>query len=757
MRRNILVFIFSAFLCFVMGGCDGVSQELPAQEEKKVEGKNVMVEDNQQNRLAKEKSPYLLQHADNPVDWYPWGEEAFAKAKREDKPIFLSIGYSTCHWCHVMEHESFENPQTAKIMNEYFVSIKVDREERPDIDNVYMTAVMTMTGSGGWPLSVFLTPDKEPFLGGTYYPAEPQWGMPGFTQVLLRVNEGWRNNRKEILESSSTIVKALQSGMEQVRVLQVLDKGTLESAYQRYVSSYDASLGGFGKAPKFPSSHNLSFLLRHWKRFNNPRALEMVEKTLKEMAKGGMYDHVGGGFHRYSTDRYWFVPHFEKMLYDQAILAKTYLEAYQATGKDEYKKVAREIFDYVLRDMRDEQGGFYSAEDADSLDPDEFKGMTPDKSQSHKKVEGAFYVWRYQEILEHLGEVDGKIFAFHYGVKSGGNVQRDPHQEFKGKNILTEANDLKTTAKEFNKSSSDIVKILEKGKQKLFEVRSSRPRPHLDDKILVDWNGLMISSLAYGASVLDEPQYRQAAQRCADFIISQMIRDDGRLMHRYREGEVKVIGSIEDYAFFIHGLIDLYQLTFKTKYLRQAKQLTKDMIELFEDDSRGAFYFTSDDAEKFFLRQKEVYDGAIPSGNSIAALNLIRLGRLTLETQYEKKAAKLFKYFADQVTRSPNAFSQLLIALDFAIGPSKEIVVVGDIHHDKTKGMFEKLNKEFIPNKVVVHRPISDEEARAIIALVPFIESQVAQNGETTAYVCVNHVCKQPTTNVKEFEELLKQ
>src|SRR3989338_3057549 len=686
------------------------------------------------NLLSKEKSPYLLQHANNPVHWYPWGDEAFAKAKAEDKPVFLSIGYSTCHWCHVMEHESFENPEIAEVMNKYFVSIKVDREERPDVDNIYMKAVVSLTGSGGWPLSVFVTADRKPFYGGTYFLPDSQWGRPGFKELLLSINDAWQNKRDELVKSSHSITQNLQSKSSwgQIGGNPMPDEGTLRSAYGQYAQRFDSRYGGFGGAPKFPSSHNLSYLLRYWKRANEPKALEMVEKTLTEMSKGGMYDHIGGGFHRYSTDQRWFIPHFEKMMYDQAILTKTYLEAYQSTKAEKYAQTTREIFEYVLRDMTDPKGGFYSAEDADSLPPEKFTNMTPAEDLSSEKTEGAFYLWRYQEIVEHLGKESAEVFNYYYGTESRGNAFSDPHGEFKGKNILYVAHGLEITAQKFGKIPQEIQKILNESKNKLFDVRKFRPRPHLDDKVLVDWNGLMISSLALGSRVLDEPRYGQTAEKSAQFILSMLVTKDGRLLHRYSDGEAGILGTLEDYAFFIHGLIDLYEATFKEEYLKEAKRLTGDMVKLFWNDKEGGFFFTATDAEKLLFREKEIYDGAIPSGNSMAALDLLRMGRLTLNREWEKKAEEYFKAFGQELSSGPSAYAQSLMALDFAIGPSREIVLAGQKDDPQTQEMLKSLYSRFIPNKVVIFRPASDEEARAIVDIIPFVKGQQSLDGKTT-------------------------
>jgi len=705
------------------------------------------------NMLGQEKSPYLLQHAENPVWWYPWGDLAFEKAKAEDKPVFLSIGYSTCHWCHVMEHESFENPEIAEVMNKYFVSIKVDREERPDIDNIYMNAVMSLTGSGGWPLTVFLTPDRKHFYGGTYFPPESQWGRPGLKELLLSVHDGWQNKREELLRSAGSITQRLQAKpfWKNIGGNPTPDQRALDRMYSQLAGRFDPRYGGFGGAPKFPASHNLSFLLRYWKRSGDAKSLEMVEKTLTAMSEGGIYDHIGGGFHRYSTDQMWFIPHFEKMLYDQAMLSKTYLEAYQITKDEKYAQTAREIFQYVLRDMTGSFGGFYSAEDADSLPPEKYQGMTPAQDFPREKKEGAFYLWREKEIEGLLGKDNTRIFDYYFGVQPNGNADSDPQGEFRGKNILYVAHGLQETEQKFGKTPQQVQQILNQSENRLLEVRESRPRPHLDDKVLVDWNGLMISSLAFGSRVLNDPKYAQAAEKSAQFILDTLVRKkDGRLLHRYRDGEARILGTIDDYAFFIHGLIDLYEATFNEKYLKEAKRLTGDMIKLFWDDKDGGFFFTADDAERLLYREKEIYDGAMPSGNSIAALDLLRMGRLTLNREWEKKAEQLFQAFGGSLS------AQSLIALDFAIGPSKEIVLVGEKDDPQTQEMLQILYSRFIPNKVVILKPASDEAAKDIIDLVPFVENQKTFGGKTTAYVCTNYNCKFPTNDVKKFEELLR-
>lgn len=698
------------------------------------------------NRLAKEKSPYLLQHADNPVEWYPWGKEAFERAREEDKPIFLSIGYSTCHWCHVMEEESFENPEVARLMNENFISIKVDREERPDLDNVYMTAVQAMTGTGGWPLSVFLTPEGKPFFGGTYWPPEDRWGRQGFTSVLQAVARAWREERKAIIDQGENLTEWIRKHVDpQHRLTSPLGRETLRHAYEELSGSFDSTYGGFGQGMKFPRSHTLSFLLRFWKRTGEKRALVMVEKTLSEMAQRGIWDHLGGGFHRYATDPQWFLPHFEKMLYDQAILSKTYLEAYQATGRHEYEAVVRKIFDYVLRDLRSKEGAFYSAEDADSVDP-----------QTSAKREGSFYVWEKSQIIELLGEEEGEIFSFIYGVEREGNVREDPQGEFRRKNVLSLVRQPAEAAKEFKKPVPEIERILEESKRRLFEARLKRPRPCRDDKILTDWNGLMISSLAFGSRVLEEPRYEEAARRAAGFILENLVRKDGRLLHRYREREASILGTIEDYAFLIHGLIDLYEANFEASYLAEAKRLAQEMIRLFWDEKKEGFFFTAVDAEKLIVRSKEIYDGAIPSGNSIASLSLLRLGRLTMTRDFEEKAHDLFEAFSAQIHQNPEAYPQMLVSLDFALGPSREIVIAGDSQDEETADFLKAIYSRFIPNKVVMLHPRESEKRLVIEELFPFIKDHLPLGNKPTAYVCENYVCKLPTTHLSDLEKLLE-
>ncbi|MBI3991063.1 MAG: thioredoxin domain-containing protein [Candidatus Omnitrophica bacterium] len=719
------------------------------------------IKDKYTNRLINEKSPYLLQHAHNPVDWYPWGDEAFEKARKENKPIFLSIGYSTCHWCHVMEEESFSDSGIAEIMNKHFVSIKVDREERPDIDNIYMNAAVALTGSGGWPLNLFLTHGLKPFYAGTYFPPEDKWGATGFKTVLLSIADAWENRKDEVARSSESLAEALQQQVASGKSKRILsasveNEDTLKNAYVQLAQNFDSRFGGFGNAPKFPSGHTLSFLLRHWKRHNDAVSLRMVEKTLSSIFHGGINDHIGGGFHRYSTDAEWRVPHFEKMLYDQAIISRTFLEAYQATGKEEFALEAKNIFEYVLRDMADKEGGFYSAEDADSPEPQNIKEKSSEGKSAPGKKEGAFYAWRKDDVLKILGKETGEIFCYYFGIEEKGNVRQDPLGEFRGKNILCVAHNTDETANHFKKTVKDIEDTIISAKNKVYAARAKRARPHLDDKILVDWNGLMISGLAVGSRVLNEPRYASAAEKSAKFILERLKNKDGRLLHRYRGGESSIPAMIDDYAFFIQGLLDLYEATFKPDYLREAALLAEEMLNFFWDESNGGFFFTAKDAEKMFIRRKEIYDGAIPSGNSVAAIVLLKLGRFTMNNKFEDKAEALFKTFSGDISQAPGAFPQMLIALDFALGPTKEIVITGEENAQDTNLMINRIYKYFIPDKIVIFRPSSEEKAKDITSIVPFLKGLIPIEGKSTAYICENYACNLPVNSIEKMEEILK-
>ncbi|MFC1964647.1 thioredoxin domain-containing protein [Chloroflexota bacterium] len=619
------------------------------------------------NRLISQKSPYLLQHIENPVDWYPWSEEAFDKSKKENKPVFLSIGYSTCHWCHVMAHESFEDPEVARLMNETFISIKVDREERPDIDLVYMTACQMMTGSGGWPLTIIMTPDKEPFFAATYIPKETRFGRVGILELIPRIKDIWATRQIEALSSASQITTALQ-GTTLEAPGKELNDSVLHLAYEQLAGRFDERYGGFSQAPKFLTPHNLLFLLRYWRRTGNEKALQIVEKTLQSMRRGGIYDHIGFGFHRYSTDLRWLVPHFEKMLYDQALLAIAYTEAYQATKKAEYAKTAHEIFTYVMRDMTSPEGGFYSAEDADS-----------------EGEEGKFYLWTKDEIQKMLSTEEAALIVRVFNVSEDGNFIDEVAGRNNGRNILHLAKSIGELASDLSLSTPDLRAQIAEVRQKLFAHREKRIHPHKDDKILTDWNGLMVAALAKGAQVFDEPEYASAAKRAADFALKYVRNSEGRLLHRYRDGEAALTANAGDYAFFVYGLLELYEATFDVNYLKAALELNGDFVRHFWDHDNDGFYFTADDGERLLVRQKEIYDGAVPSGNSVAMLNLLQLGRITANTDFEDKAAKIGQAFYENVRQSPSAHTQFMVALDFAAGPSYEVVIAGDLQADDTR------------------------------------------------------------------------
>lgn len=680
------------------------------------------------NRLIHEKSPYLQQHAYNPVDWYPWGEEAFQKAVKENKPIFLSIGYSTCHWCHVMEYESFEDEEVAKILNENFVSIKVDREERPDLDNIYMAVCQAMTGTGGWPLSIFLTPEKKPFFSGTYFPKTERFGNPGFIAILKKISDLWEKNREKVVSSSEQVTDVLQS-MAVSKPGEILTVETLQRAYEQLGNSFDPIYGGFGTTPKFPTPHNYTFLLRWWKRSGNPTALEMVEKSLERIGHGGIYDHLGGGFHRYATDEYWLVPHFEKMLYDQALLAIAYTEAYQATGKTFYADIVKGIFTYVLRDMTSPEGGFYSAEDADS-----------------EGVEGKFYVWTPDEIVKILGEKEGKIFCDYYDVSREGN--------FEDKNILHVDKSLDAFMKLSGLKIEELQTLLRNARQKLFTERGKRIHPHKDDKILTSWNGLMIAALAKGAQALHEQGYLQAAVRAGDFILNTLRQNDGTLLRRYRLGEASIPGYLDDYAYFVWGLLDLYEATFEVKYLKTALELNNQMIDYFWDEKGGGLFFSGERNEKLIARTKEIYDGAMPSGNSVALLNILRLGRMTGNGELEKISEQIIKSFGETINQHPSGYTQFLCGLDFALGPTKEIVIAGEPDMNDTKQILREIGKRFLPRKVLLLHSMKDKSLEEI---AKFVKEQNPINGRATAYICENYACKTPATDINTIIQLLEE
>jgi len=656
------------------------------------------------NRLAKEKSPYLLQHAHNPVDWHPWGDEAFEKAKKEDKPVFLSIGYSTCHWCHVMERESFESEEIAKVLNDHFVAIKVDREERPDVDQVYMAAVMRMTGQGGWPLSAFLTHDRHPFFGGTYFPPEDRWGRIGFPTLLTRIAAAWKEKRAEILADGKHVAEALAPEAAEKGELK---EETLERADRAFAESFDETWGGFGGAPKFPRSVALEFLMRRHARTADEKTMWSVRFTLVKMSEGGMYDQLGGGFARYSTDEEWLVPHFEKMLYDNALLTRAYVQAWQITKDPHFERIARESIAYVMRDMLSPDGAFYSAEDADS-----------------EGIEGKFYVWNPKQVKDVLGADEGQRACDAFGVTEPGNW--DPHEPGipKGNSCL--------------RVTGAAVK--DESKRKLLEARSKRIRPLRDDKVLTEWNALMIGALACAGAAFDDPRYVEAAERAAKFVLTKLRRADGRLLRRWKDGEAAIPACLDDYAFLADALVDLHQATFKPEYAEAAVKIADDMIRLFGDKD-GGFWFTADDNEKLVTRMKETYDGALPSGNSVALHALVRLAALAGREDFLKAADASFRAFASQLARQPSAFPHMLSAFDMFRGPFREVVIAGD-----SPQMLKLIRTSYLPNAVV---------ARADTKGLPTTEGKKPVNGKAAVYVCENRACKLPVTTVEELRVTL--
>ncbi|MDO8672425.1 MAG: thioredoxin domain-containing protein [Dehalococcoidia bacterium] len=690
----------------------------------------------QHNRLALEKSPYLLQHAGNPVDWYPWGDEAFAKAAREDKPIFLSIGYSTCHWCHVMAHESFEDARVGELMNETFVSIKVDREERPDIDMIYMAVCQMLTGSGGWPLTILMTPDKKPFYAATYIPKENAFGHVGMIELVPRIQQLWHSRRAEMLDTADKLATALRKATSGSPG-ETLGIEELHAAYTQLARNFDPQHGGFGKAPKFPTPHHMLFLLRYWKRTGDRQALSIVETTLQAMRLGGIFDQIGFGFHRYSTDQVWLVPHFEKMLYDQALLALAYLEAYQAAGSAIYADTAREIFQYVQRDMTSPEGGFFSAEDADS-----------------EGVEGKFYVWTAAQVRDILGATEGDLFCRALNVTASGNYAEEASGENTGANIFYQKGPFLDLASELGLDPLELARRLSTSRESLYRERAKRVHPSKDDKILTDWNGLMIAALAKGAQVLGEEQYATAAQRAVDFILEHLSKTDDRLLHRYRDGQADIPAYMNDYAYLIWGLLETYSANLNVHNLQVAVKLNSLVNKHFWDWKNGGYFLSADDAEILIVRQKESYDGAIPSGNAVQMLNLLRLGRITGDVNLETRAAELGRAFAENVRRSPIAYTHFLSAVDFALGPAQDLTIIGKAGAGSTSEMLRAAHGVFLPNLVLLFRP-TDQPSPAIESIADFIKDQPPLGDETTAYVCIDHSCQAPTTDLREMLHLL--
>ena len=687
------------------------------------------------NLLINEKSPYLLQHAYNPVQWHPWAQAAFNKALQEDKLIFLSIGYSTCHWCHVMAHESFEDMEVAGLLNKYFVCIKVDREERPDIDKVYMTACQAFTGKGGWPLTIFMTPQRQPVFGATYIPKESRPGMIGMLDLLPRIQDIWENKREEVLQAANHVVSFI--GKMNDTFSAELGKQDLTVVYQDLEAQFDKTYGGFGPAPKFPIPHQIMFLLRYslWK--GEKKASEMASKTLDLMARGGIYDQLGFGFHRYSTDERWLLPHFEKMLYDQALLAMTYAEASAVLCFPGYKEKATEIFSYVLRDMTSPAGGFYSAEDADS-----------------ENEEGKFYLWTIEEIEQTLSREEAQLIADVYNVEKEGNYYEHLTGSKSGRNILHMKQSWQKIASSSDISEEELRRRTAKVRERLFAVREKRIHPHKDDKILTDWNGLMIAALAIGARLLRENSYLEAALQALEFIIKNMQKPDGGLLHRYRDGEAAIDANLDDYSFLIWGLIETYEAGFDERWLNKALELNDYLTEHFYDEKSGDFYFAPDFSTDLIVRQKERYDGAIPSGNSVMLLNLLRLSRITGNHKLEDRARRLIRTFAASVRQSPAGHTQFMTGMGVLENTSSEIVVVGNRSNEDTQKMLNELKCRFLPNAVIIFRS-DDEPDAAITRIAPFTKDMKSIDGKATAYVCSNFTCSKPTTDIAEMLELL--
>ena len=697
------------------------------------------------NQLIHEKSPYLLQHAYNPVNWYPWGEQAFQQARKEDKPIFLSIGYSTCHWCHVMERESFSNLDIAAIMNEHFVCIKVDREERPDVDSVYMAFVQTTTGRGGWPMSVFLTNDLKPFYGGTYFPPQQRAGRPGFPQVLRTIHQQWSDHREKILDSADRITAHLKGLQELPSRKEASLPETLDKGYQWYLRNFDEKLGGFGSAPRFPRPVNLQFLLYYSRLKSQDKASEMVLQTLRGMARGGVNDHLGGGFHRYSTDERWFLPHFEKMLYDQAQLVVAYLEAYQISGDPVLAAVARETLEYVLRDMANPEGGFYSAEDADSL-----LGF-----DSEEEAEGAFYVWSEEEIRRHLDEKSAQVFVRLFGVKPEGNVARDPFSEFKNKNVLYQARPLEKVAAELSIPVAEVREHRERARRILFQLRGKRPRPLRDDKLLTSWNGLMISALAKASQVLGDGRYLEEARKAARFIrINLYDAESGTLQRRYRAGEARIPGFLDDYAFLIQGLIDLYETSLEEEWLLWSMDLAEHIQNSFWDESQAGFFSTTGQDKSVLLRMKDRYDGAEPSPNSVALLNLIRLGNLGGEERLLEKVRRSARAFSGLLEQAPQAMPLMLVALSRVESKPKQIFLAGQREAADTTALLKEVHRRYLPHRVVFLADGGRAHKR-LASRIEVLDSFRAISGRATAYVCENYVCQLPTSDPAVLGELL--
>ena len=685
-----------------------------------------MSEHKHTNRLINETSPYLLQHAHNPVDWYPWGEDALAKAKSENKPILLSIGYSACHWCHVMEHESFENEDIATLMNENFVNIKVDREERPDLDQIYMNAVQMMTHHGGWPMTVFLTPEGVPFYGGTYFPPEDRYNMPGFPRVLISLAEAYRERPNDVAETAASVVKELERLSIARESSDLLTPELLDSAYRGIVKNYDPVNGGFGGAPKFPPAMSLEFLLRTYHRTGQPQALEIVSHTCRKMAEGGIYDQLGGGFHRYSTDARWLVPHFEKMLYDNALLSRLYLHYYQLTREEWARGIAEGILDYVVREMTDPAGGFYSTQDADS-----------------EGEEGKFFVWTKGEIESILGEEDARLFSTYYNATENGN--------FEGKNIPNVTRSLDEVAAEVNVTRERLEEALKRSRAKLFEVRERRIKPGRDEKILTAWNGMMLASFAEAAAILDRQDYLEVARRNARFVLDNL-RVNGLLLRTYKDGKTKLNAYLEDYAFLSDGLLTLYEVSGELDWFEETLAIVNKMIEEFWDEEEGGFFYTGKSHEALIVRSKDYFDNATPSGNSVGAEVLLRLATVTDNEDYRRRAVLILRQVAEPMRRYPSGFGRSLCALDFHLGTPKEIAIIGDPQLNETRVLRREVWQHYLPNKVVAQSAIGDGRSAE---LIPLLRDRGLINDRPTAYVCEHYVCREPVTESAKLSSQL--
>jgi uncharacterized protein YyaL (SSP411 family) len=713
------------------------------------------------NRLARERSPYLLQHAHNPVDWYPWSDEAFAKARSEDKPIFLSIGYSTCHWCHVMEHESFESEAIARVLNEEFVAIKVDREERPDVDRVYMTFVQATTGSGGWPMSVWLTPDLKPFYGGTYFPPSSKWGRPGFVDILQEIGRVWRTERGRVVESADALTVRLRSMEQSAPSADVPDAAALERTVQQFRDAFDPRNGGFGDAPKFPRPSELLFLLREHARVGAPQSAEMVLRSLRAMALGGMRDHIGGGFHRYSVDGGWRVPHFEKMLYDQAQLVLAFVEAAQVSGDPFYAEVAEDTLLYVMREMTDEAGGFYSAEDADSIPPEDVRDASEGDAAGavpHKK-EGAFYLWRADELDALLGE-DARIVRLRFGIEPDGNAPQDPQQEFTGKNLLYVARSIDEIAKQANKSPDEVVDILQGARMKMFKERLGRPRPQRDDKVLAAWNGLMIAAFARLARALRGlgadgrtagAPYLDAARRAAAFLREQMWNaQSGVLRRRYREGHAEIDGYAEDYAYLVYGLLELFQADPEPMWLEWAIALQRKQDELFWDEQAGGWFSTTGNDPSVLLRMKEDYDGAEPTASSVSVLNLLTLSHLVADAAWDGRIERTLRLFATRLEQMGRGVPMMAAALSTHLAGIQQIVIAEGEGGD---ALDRAVAMHYLPFAIQLR--VTPPVQRALAGSLPFLAAMQPVAGISAAYVCRDFTCRQPVTTVDALEQEL--